>query len=94
MKRKKKLKEVNKQHIMNVPEGSYLNVPFTGRELMNLVELLVFSKGAFAALAEQMVKSNDLTAMSGYLQCQKLSEELHAKMLAFAKIGEPTGPLQ
>jgi hypothetical protein len=90
----KKLKEVKDRNIMDVPEGSYLNIPFTGRELINMVELLAFSKSAFQALAEESVKKNDLAAMSSYIGCQKLSEELYAKLVAFAKIGEPTAPLQ
>jgi hypothetical protein len=90
----KKLKEVKDRNIMDVPDGSYLNVPFTGRELINIVELLAFSKSAFQALAEESVKLNDFTAVGNYVSCQKLSEELYAKLVAFAKIGEPTAPLQ
>jgi len=94
MKKIKKLKEVYSQNIMNVPEGSYLNIPFTGRELINLVELLAFSKNAFGVLADEASKKNDFLGMSNMLNCQKLSEELYAKMVAYAKIGEPTAPLQ
>lgn len=94
MKRKKILKEIKNRSIMDVPEGSYLNVPFTGRELINIVELLAFSKSAFQALAEESVKLNDFAAVGNYVSCQKLSEELYAKLSAFAKIGEPTAPLQ
>jgi hypothetical protein len=94
VKKVKKLKEVKGRNIMDVPDGSYCNIPFTGVELVNLVELLAFSKGAFKFLADEAMVKNDFSGMELYLRSQKRSEELYAKLVAFAKIGEPTAPLQ
>lgn len=79
---------------MDVPEGSYCNIPFTGTELVNLVELLAFSKSAHKFLADEAIVKNDLDAMARHMSSQRRSEELYAKLVAYAKIGEPTAVLQ